>query len=264
MAAPISVPIHPALVPYVREITVEARPVLRLPADRVAPAPYRILPGIAPVIGFQFRGRVSVLRDTRAELLGRSGVTGIQSTARWFLSEAETRSVIVRLAPFGGYVLLNQCMAELADRQVPLDQIMGGMEPLEDELQQLGPHQAVERVHKWLLERLSARKRDVHPDVIATWRALIDTAGRSRVEVIAKDIGIGRRRLERLFQRQIGVAPKELALLVRFERVVHEQGRRSWTDIALDTGYADQAHFIRDFKQRTGMTPTEFRRDQPR
>jgi AraC-like DNA-binding protein len=255
MTALISIPIHRALVPYVRQVVVET------PSSygrRIAPAPYRILPSIAPVIGFQFRGRLSVLRGSQPELLGRSGITGIQSAVRFFIPDAKTRNVIVKLAPFGGYVLLDQCMADLTNRHTPIAQILSGMESVEDELRELSAHQAAERVQKWLLERLSARKRDVHPDIIAAWRLIANSGGRDRIEALAKELGISRRRLERLFQMQVGVGPKEFASLVRFEGVIRELGQHSWASSALDAGYADQAHFIRDFKRRTGTTPTEF------
>jgi methylphosphotriester-DNA--protein-cysteine methyltransferase len=60
---------------------------------------------------------------------------------------------------------------------------------------------------------------------------------------------------------QIGVAPKELASLARFTRAVERLGHnRSWAGLAVDAGYADQAHFIRSFKRRAGRTPAEFTR----
>lgn len=246
--------VHPLLQPYVREIFVDEGGV------EPGPTPYRVLPGPAPVIGFQYCGRLSVRRDGTLQRLGRSGITGIQSTARWFVPEVETRSVLVRLAPFGAYALLNQSMAELADRHVALDQVVSGMRSMEERVRELGSAEAAEHVQHWLLERIAERKRYVHPDVLAATRLIAASAGRERVEVVADAIGVGRRRLERLFNLQVGVGPKELASLVRFDRAARQLGRKSWIGIALDAGYADQAHFIRDFRRRTGTTPTEFQR----
>jgi AraC-like DNA-binding protein len=56
------------------------------------------------------------------------------------------------------------------------------------------------------------------------------------------------------------VRPKEFASLVRFRWVLANLERhRSWSDLALAAGYSDQAHFVRSFTRRAGMTPTQFR-----
>src|SRR6478736_6445922 len=63
------------------------------------------------------------------------------------------------------------------------------------------------------------------------------------------------------FRRQAGLPPKTAARLIRFDRVWrHVDQRRplDWGQVAADTGYADQAHLIRDFRQFTGVTPTGY------
>jgi len=55
--------------------------------------------------------------------------------------------------------------------------------------------------------------------------------------------------------------PKTAARLIRFDRVWRHVDRRrplDWGQVAADTGYADQAHLIRDFRQFTGITPTGY------
>ena len=63
----------------------------------------------------------------------------------------------------------------------------------------------------------------------------------------------------------MGLAPKTIARLMRFRRVVDRNPAdlsARWTEIALDAGYFDQAHLIRDFRQFAGMTPVEFLRNR--
>ncbi|MGH8260675.1 MAG: helix-turn-helix domain-containing protein [Steroidobacteraceae bacterium] len=151
-------------------------------------------------------------------------------------------------------------MAELADRHVPLDRLVRGMSSIEERLAGIAPHEAIEIVQTWLLDRIQSRRREVHPDVVAATRRIAAGEGRERVEAVADAIGVGRRRLERHFRLQIGVGPKEFASLVRFGAVTSDLEGKSWADAALRGGYADQAHFIRDFKARTGLTPTQFQR----
>jgi AraC-like DNA-binding protein len=63
------------------------------------------------------------------------------------------------------------------------------------------------------------------------------------------------------FRQQVGLPPKTAARLIRFDAVWRRLADRPparWDQIAAECGYADQAHLIRDFRQFTGATPTEF------
>jgi AraC-like DNA-binding protein len=66
------------------------------------------------------------------------------------------------------------------------------------------------------------------------------------------------RRLQRLFNQYVGVSPKWVIARYRIHEAlerVHENKVKNWVSLALDLGYADQAHFIRDFKALVGTTP---------
>ncbi|MDX5378436.1 MAG: helix-turn-helix domain-containing protein, partial [Halomonas sp.] len=69
----------------------------------------------------------------------------------------------------------------------------------------------------------------------------------------------GQRRLERLFQRHVGLTPKHYARLLRVahsrELIKQGEATASLTDTAFAAGYFDQAHFIHDFKAVTDYTP---------
>ena len=64
----------------------------------------------------------------------------------------------------------------------------------------------------------------------------------------------------RRFREHVGLPPKALARILRFERAAERlRGGADLSDAALDSGYYDQAHFNRDFKAFAGVTPTEYR-----
>jgi AraC-like DNA-binding protein len=82
--------------------------------------------------------------------------------------------------------------------------------------------------------------------------------GRAGVRDVAAALGVGERWLERAFARQIGYGPKTLARIVRLQHAVSLlQGGAapSWTALAYDAGYADQAHLVREFRALAGVTP---------
>lgn len=77
----------------------------------------------------------------------------------------------------------------------------------------------------------------------------------------ARAAGVSTRQLDRLFARHVGIAPKTVGKIVRFQatlRMLMRDPERSLTDIALAAGYFDQAHCIRDFKAMTGGVPRSY------
>lgn len=89
---------------------------------------------------------------------------------------------------------------------------------------------------------------------------LYATQGQMRMSELAAHAYLSTSQFERRFKQMTGVAPKTLARLIRFEAVrdsLISDDTRSLTDIALEFGYSDQAHFIHDFKTFAACTPRE-------
>jgi AraC-like DNA-binding protein len=97
--------------------------------------------------------------------------------------------------------------------------------------------------------------------------AAVDMAledGRARPGGIARRVGMSRRQLGRLFQERIGIPPKSLGRLGRFQRVLREldaNPRSSLAGVAARTGYFDQPHMSRDFRLFAGTTPGGYLRE---
>jgi AraC-like DNA-binding protein len=90
---------------------------------------------------------------------------------------------------------------------------------------------------------------------------IADDRSISRVDQIVREFQIGLRQLQRLSSEYVGVSPKwviqRYRLLDAAERV-NAGTAVNWVGLALDLGYADQAHFIRDFKRLVGRSPAEY------
>jgi AraC-like DNA-binding protein len=83
----------------------------------------------------------------------------------------------------------------------------------------------------------------------------------TNVHAVSRKYNVSERQLERKFKTSVGIAPKKLQRIVRFEKslklLVHADYTQL-TSIAHELNYTDQSHFIKDFKAFSGMTPYEF------
>ena len=86
---------------------------------------------------------------------------------------------------------------------------------------------------------------------------LIERRGIISVDQLAQDAGISARQLERRFLNEVGVGPKLLSRILRFQQVFRavESCEVAWAPVAVECGYYDQAHLIRDFNQFAHQTP---------
>ena len=85
------------------------------------------------------------------------------------------------------------------------------------------------------------------------------------IDELAGRLGLSGRQLELRFKERVGIGPKLLARMVRFQRIfqaLEARASRRWGRVAAECGYYDQAHLIRDFRQFTGQTPAAFFRDE--
>jgi AraC-like DNA-binding protein len=90
--------------------------------------------------------------------------------------------------------------------------------------------------------------------------------GIGRVDQLAEATGSSVRRLQRLFAEHVGVGPKWVIRRYRLHEVTERMaggGRVDWADLAVELGYADQAHLVRDFTDLFGESPTYYARRYP-
>ena len=88
--------------------------------------------------------------------------------------------------------------------------------------------------------------------------------GMISVADLARAARVSARQLERQFDARVGISPKAFLRIVRFQEVL--RATRSgvdtgWASLALEHGFYDQAHFIKDFKTFVGRTPGEWKID---
>jgi AraC-like DNA-binding protein len=168
----------------------------------------------------------------------------------------------VNLTPLGAHRLLGLPMHHLANAVVGLDDVLGPESDRVAERLYETPDWAArfDLLDAALLARLVAA-RPASPGVAWAWGRLLATHGAVPVATLTRELGWSRRHLGAQFREQIGLPPKLLGRILRFDRVVtllrnHDPER--WAEIAHGCGYYDQSHFNRDFRQFAGATPSAF------
>jgi AraC-like DNA-binding protein len=168
----------------------------------------------------------------------------------------------VRLTPLGAHALLGWPMHELTNRVVALEDLIG---PAAEELvTRLWDADDWGRRFALLDSALGARAaaaRRPSPELAWAWTRMRATSGRTQIGVLARELGWSHRRLIARFREQIGLPPKTLGRVLRFERVsrlLRDTPEPRLAEVALDCGYYDQAHLNRDFREFAGTTPGEY------
>lgn len=154
-------------------------------------------------------------------------------------------------------------MTELVDRSVPLADVLGAASRgVWKTVRAADSDDACVAAVEALLRATLPTDHDPRvAEVAAIVKIALDTSALGRVEELATAAGQSTRALQRLFRRYLGVGPKWVIRRFRIHEAatrVAEGGTINWARLAQDLGYFDQAHFIKDFKDQVGQTPTEY------
>jgi AraC-like DNA-binding protein len=174
----------------------------------------------------------------------------------------------VAFAARGAASLLPMPQSEVANRTGSFADLFGrGALHLRERLLETGDASLrLALVEQWLLG-ICVSGRHIHPLVDWATRRLAECGGQLRTAELARDAGVSRKHLAGLFREQVGLAPKTLARIHRFQRALGALGENrvvDWSELADRCGYYDQSHLIHDFRQFAGMSPADFaRRAQP-
>ncbi|MFC5993185.1 helix-turn-helix domain-containing protein [Pseudonocardia hispaniensis] len=200
-----------------------------------------------------FAALVGGLSDAPAVIAQNEPQTGLQLQLTWR----------------GARALLGAPAGVLAGDVVDLAELLGRrIDPLLDRLATIPSWPERFALLDAALTRLAEgrRRREPPPEVGYAWDRLAATGGRLRIERLAREVGWSRRHLADRFRREIGLAPKAAARVIRFERacdLLRHPRRPALAAVAADCGYVDQAHLAREFRDLAGITATAWLAERP-
>lgn len=171
----------------------------------------------------------------------------------------------VKFRPGGFYPFFRSSVSTITDGVLAFEKIFDeDVSQLEKDI--LSPDtntKSVERAECFLKNNLPEKDERVEQindiiDTIMANKCLI------KVEQLVEQVEISKRSLQRLFKWYVGISPEWVIKRFRLHevatKVAEEKKNANWNQLALDLGYYDQAHFIKDFKSVVGETPVEYTR----
>ena len=168
-----------------------------------------------------------------------------------------------RFYPYGFSNFITEPINKLVNKETPIDLLFGetSAKKLEQKIiKATSTAQRIKHMEDFLLEKISD-KSTIDNIVKTTIDALLSTKGSAPIGMIIKQDPSKRRQLERKFLKQIGISPKQLGKVIRLQtalKLLLNEESEILTNIAYESEYYDQAHFIKDFKEFTGVSPKEF------
>lgn len=233
-------------------------------ADEPIPA-YRVLPDGCADILFErpgmHRGRGLI-------------VVGAMTRAQSFALPARQFTLGVRFRPTMAARFLGVPAPEIVDAMIALEDAwdLARTRRLLDQLAE--SKSSAECIRRFEAELAPPPALDPAEKAIA-W--LVESCGQISVEDLAEAASLSPRQFRRVCLERSGLTPKRLARILRFRhatthatahaaphsqrdaaQAAHQLHRRGWADIALECGYYDQAHLINEFREFSGLAPSEF------
>lgn len=169
----------------------------------------------------------------------------------------------ISFMPTGLNRLLMLPSFELTDKILSAEDLLGS--DANELFEQLQEAASVQQMADWtdrFFLTYYRKQKDIHlPDgLTAAAHSLISTQGLLPVKKYASIANMSLRNFERRFKEQTGTSPKFYAKLIRFENALHSKTiypGKSWSSIAQECGYFDQAHMLKEFNQLSGVGPKE-------
>jgi AraC-like DNA-binding protein len=189
-----------------------------------------------------------------------AGIFGIRTERDRKTISGAGRVVGVKFRPGAFQPFYGASVHQLTNRVLPLAAVFGPAGDALAEAVRAEPDEPFAVMEDFLRARLP--EPDPRLDVIADIvRTMLEDPAVARVDELAARHAMSPRSLQRLFRRYVGVSPKWVLQRYRLHEAAERiaEGRDGdWAATALELGYFDQAHFIRDFKALIGASPAQY------
>lgn len=223
----------------------------------------KIIPDGCIEMTFNFKDKIKRYVSDSDYIIHPNAMVMGQRTKSYFIEPlGDVDSFAICFYPYGFSNFVCTSLENLVDTETPIESLFGEV-PAKDLEQKIleapSTLKRIEIIEKFLLDKLH-QNATIENLVKTTVDSLLASNGSSPIHQILKGDLSKRRQLERNFKKQIGISPKQLGKVLRLQTALKMllNNKESLTNIAYESEYFDQAHFIKDFKEFIGTTPKDF------
>lgn len=237
--------------------------VLKSDSKAVSSAPQKILPDGCVELLFHFGDPVKRhISENKVIIPPRSYISG--QIKSYLLIEPTGRmgTFGIRFRPWGAHAFWDLPIHELTEKVVDLRSIWGKQaEQIESIIfDSRTDRERLRALNRFLTNQLNLNYR-IDPALKYALRNILRTEGQITIDCLTQNISISGRHLERKFHHIVGLTPKVFCRIIRYQRIfriIEKNGLPKLTSVAFESGYYDQPHFIREFKEFSGQNPKAY------
>lgn len=238
---------------------------LRIPKE-VPKGQQQILPDGCMDLIFNLGDEVKrIVSEEEFLIQPRAFVLGQIKNPCWIEPTGKVETFAVRFHPGSFAYFTSVPMSGLVDKDTELSELFdrGRVRDLEAAIIATeDTHKRIEILSAFLVESLAATV-DVDQLLSATLEKIFQTRGSQGLTQLLEGNQNQRRKIERKFSKLVGLSPKQLCRIIRLQASLRHmlEGDKSLTHVGNEGDFFDQAHFVKDFKDFTGVSPKEFYKD---
>ncbi len=190
----------------------------------------------------------------------RAMLAGIMKEPMCWQMRGNSTAFGVRLKPEGVIGLFGVPLADLCNDFVDAETFLGEVHtPILQSVREAAGDEARIALMENFLQGQPARVNPGNNYFTEALRQVRSQEGFFTHATLEKKLQVGERQLQRMFKDNLGLSPKSYFRIMRFRHAIASvKARREidWLDLTHALGYTDQSHFIRDFKEFAGVTPS--------
>lgn len=194
----------------------------------------------------------------------KSRIMGLVSKMYQYKMVDQGAIFAVKFHPGGFYPLYKKSIAQITDQTRPLTDIFShAADTLIDSVLTATDLDSKIHIVENALLNLSTKPAPFLASLMAIIKAIETKHNITKTADICRQFSISSRTLQREFNRYLGISPKWVIRKYRMHQALSEfeNDTGNWQQLVSNLGYFDQAHFIRDFKAMTGVTPGKYQKN---
>lgn len=200
---------------------------------------YKVFPSSGLVMGFQYSGRLTNIKNETEEKLTSAGITGISDSYKIFGNSAGIGTVLVYFTETGFAQFASHPANELFNLSISLEQIFSKniVNETEEKLASANSDkQRITIIERFLLSQLKDKQKDKL--IVEAVKIIYETKGTIRIRELNERLYISQSPFEKRFRKLVGTTPKKFASIVRFNSVLDSLSNiKSLTDICYENNF---------------------------